>query len=421
MSDNLSTKSVIVYDNGTFVSVAERLAKDFGKVMYYSPCKSAFPQVKNALIGHGLRGVERINNFWDHIDEMDIAVFPDVMDGDIQLHLDSLGKKVFGSRKGEDMELNRDGMKEYMKELGLPVGHYEIVKGMDALRKYIKAHKNIWIKISTYRGDFETLQAKNYSYIQLKLDEIERELGAVKNEVEFICEDDLDDKVEVGYDGYCINGQFPNETMFGIEVKDLGYVGLMKPYKDLPEPVLNFNNVITPTMKAYGYKNFVSTEVRIGRDQIGFMNDFCGRTGSPPNELYQNMFTNFSQIVWEGAHGKCIDPIPENKWGVEVLIHCSWAEKNWLPIQFPEKYYDNLKFRDVCVINGQHYIIPQYVGLPEVGAIVATGDTLEAALSQVEEIADTIRGYYVEVPLNAIDKAKEEIEKLKTFGYDIFK
>jgi hypothetical protein len=174
-------------------------------------------------------------------------------------------------------------MKEYMKELGLPVGHYEIVKGMDALRKYIKAHKNIWIKISTYRGDFETLQAKNYSYIQLKLDEIERELGAVKNEVEFICEDDLDDKVEVGYDGYCINGQFPNETMFGIEVKDLGYVGLMKPYKDLPEPVLNFNNVITPTMKAYGYKNFVSTEVRIGRDQIGFMNYFCGRTGSPPN------------------------------------------------------------------------------------------------------------------------------------------
>ena len=419
--DNLKTKSIIVYDNGTFVSSAERLAKDFGRVMYYSPCKSAFPQKKLTLIGEGLRGVERINNFWDYIDDADCFFFPDVMDGDIQLHLESLGKKVFGSRKGEDMELDRTGMKEHMKALGLPVGKYEVVRGMDNLRKYVKGHKNTWIKINCFRGDFETLQAKNYDYISLKFDEIERELGASANEVDFICEDDLKDKVEIGYDGYSVDGIFPNKTMFGLEIKDLGYCGKMVDYKDIPEPVTHFNDVIAPTMKQYRYRNFFSTEVRVGKDKIGYMTDACTRTGSPPNELYQQMYSNFSDIVWQGANGKCIEPIPSGKWGVEVLIHCSWAEKNWLPIQFPEKYYDNIKLRDVMVLDGQHYIIPQYVGLPEVGAIVATGETLDDTLASVEEIADSIRGYYVEVPLNAIDKAKEEIEKLKSFGYDILK
>src|ERR1035437_3487355 len=418
--EDLSTKTAIIYDHGTFVSIAERLGKDFGRVLYYSECKSAFPQKKLTLPGYGLQNVERINNFWDYVPEADVFVFPDVMDGDIQVHLRDLGKQVFGSFKGEDMELNRQGMKEYMKELNLPVGHYEVVKGIDALRKYCKAHKNIWVKIDTYRGDFETLQAKNYAYIELKFDEIERELGAVKNEVEFICEDDLDNKVEMGYDGYCIDGKFPTQTLQGIEVKDLGYVGVMRPYNKLPEPVKHFNDVIVPTMKQYGYRNFFSTEVRIGKDKVGYMTDACCRTGSPPNELYQNMFTNFSQIVWEGAHGRCIDPIPQSKVGVEVLVHCSWAEKNWLPIQFPEKYYDNLKFRNVCVIEGQHYIVPQYVGLPEIGAIVATGETLDEALAEVEEIADSVRGYYVDVPLNAIDKAKEEIEKFKNLGYNLF-
>jgi hypothetical protein len=35
--ENLKTKSVLIYDYGTFTSLAERLGKDFGKVYYYSP------------------------------------------------------------------------------------------------------------------------------------------------------------------------------------------------------------------------------------------------------------------------------------------------------------------------------------------------------------------------------------------------
>jgi hypothetical protein len=95
------------------------------------------------LIGEGLSNVERVNNLFDYIDEVDVFVFPDIIDADLQLHLESLGKKVFGSRRGEELETNRAGMREYMKELKLPVGHYEIIKGVDALRLYLKDHKNV--------------------------------------------------------------------------------------------------------------------------------------------------------------------------------------------------------------------------------------------------------------------------------------
>jgi hypothetical protein len=69
-------------------------------------------------------------------------------------------------------------------------------------------------------------------------------------------EDSLENKVEIGYDGYCIDGKFPNSTVFGLEIKSLGYVGVFKDYKELPETVIDFNNKISEALKGYNYRNF---------------------------------------------------------------------------------------------------------------------------------------------------------------------
>jgi hypothetical protein len=417
---NYKTKSVLIYDHGTFVSVAERLAKDFGKVYYYSPWKSSFPQKKFTLIGDGIKGVERVNNYFDYINDVDLFVFPDLIDGDLQLHLESLGCKVWGSRKGEELELERVAMKKLIVKLGLPLGHYEVVKGVENLRTYLKEHKNIWIKVDCFRGDFETVKSINYEYISPKIDEIEANLGAFKNHVEFICEDDLPNRVELAYDGYTVDGQYPTKTLCGIEIKDLGYIGVCKDYKNLPDPVKEFNTKISPILKKYNYRNFFHPEMRIGKDKLGYVIDPAARFGSPPNEVYQELFTNLSDIIWNGAHGVCIDPIPQGKYAVEVLVHCNWAERNWLPVQFPSKYKDNIKFRNVTVIDNQYYIVPQYLGLPEIGAIVTMDDTIQGAMDKVNEIADEMKGYYIDIPCQSLDKATEEIEKLKSFGYNLF-
>lgn len=419
--NNLKDKTVIIYDNRQWVSLAERLAKEFGRVLYHSPWKDAFPQVRYSLIGTGLENVERINDFWDYVDEADLIIFPDLLDGDIQDHLINMGKKVWGSRRGDQLELNRSGLMKLQAKLKLPVIPFKEVKGMDALRSHIKSHKDQWIKTNCFRGDGETFKAPNYNFISLDLDNWDHQLGAWKTQQEFLCEEDTPDCVEIGFDGYCVDGQYPTKTMLGLEVKDLGYVCRMVDYKDIPEPVLKFNTAIAPYMKRWGYKNDISTEVRINKEKKGFMTDACCRIGSPPGELKQLMWTNYGEIMNEGANGNCIDPIAKDKYGVQLIIKCDWAKRNTLSVQFDEKYKDNIKLKSYMKLDDSYYVIPHEVGLAEIGSIVATGNTLEDACEKAEEVAEAVRASYIDIPFDALEKAQKELDKLKDFGYDIFK
>ena len=43
-----------------------------------------------------------------------------------------------------------------------------------------------------------------------------------------------------------------------------------------------------------------------------------------------------------------------------------------------------------------------------------------SGIEQVKEIADTVSGYYLKIPLEAFDQAQDEIEKLKSLGIDMF-
>jgi hypothetical protein len=416
---DFSNKTVLIVDNGLFTELAVTLSKSFGRVLYFFPWMGAFPKSNSMMIGTGIPGVERIRNFWDYTDEADLIVFPDIYAGDWQKQLVSQGKRVWGSRDGDELELYRKESKEHLKKIGLDIGKYAIIKGLDDLRKHLKDHKKQYVKVSTTRGDFETFYAKTYKLIEPRLDELELMLGAKKKGMEFIVEDAIEDAVEIGYDGFTVDGQFPNQSMCGIEIKDMGYVGYFKDYKDMPKQVIEVNSKISPTLKEYEYKNFFCCEMRITRDGTPWIIDPMTRFGSPPSELIMNMYTNLDEILWMGAEGVCVDPIPEAKFGAELLIHSTWADKNWQAVDFPMEIRDNIKFRNLTIIDGRYYVVPQSVGLPEIGAVVATGNTEKEAIDKVKELATQIEGYSIETYPDSLDKAGEEKEKLKQFGIEL--
>lgn len=418
----LSNKTVLVVDNGLFVSLAIRLAQDFDKVYYCCPSwVDAFPKMNKAMIGHGYDEIEVVDDvFGPHFDDIDLFVFPDVYFGQLQLSLEAEGHLVWGARMGEELELSRDATKVLMKELGLPVGPWEKVRGMEKLREFLKANKNQHVKVNKWRGILETFLSKDYRSVEPKLDEVEYNLGAFKSLIDFIVEEDLPDKVEIGVDAFTVDGQYPTKLLAGIEVKDVAYVGMFQDYAALPDELTEFDAKMAPTLKTYGYRGFYSTEVRTGKDRKGYMIDFCARAGSPPSEVYQEFYKNISEIIWDGANGKITDPIPEAKYAAELLIHSSWADKNFQPVDFPKDMNRFVKLRNTTKIKGRNYVIPQAVGLPEIGACIGFGNTLKAAMTMAQDVAAEIDGYYIRIPTESFEEAQQEIAKLEAFGIRMF-
>lgn len=411
----------LIVDNGLFVELAVTLGQQYGKVYYHVPSVSGFMKKNGPTIGEGLPGIEVVHDvFGPHFEEIDLFIFPDCYFGDLQIHLVSLGKRVWGARQGEKMELDRVWMKETMKKLGMPVGPYTVLKGMDALRAHLKSNKDQYVKISRYRGSFETFNAPDYKFIEPKLDEVEYALGAMKHDIELISEDALPDKFEIGSDMYCIDGQFPTKTLAGPEIKDEGFIGIFKPRSEMPEALTRFDKIMAPMLKEFQYRGFYSTEVRVGKDNVPYMIDHCSRAASPPNELYQAFYLNLGDIIWQGAGGVCIDPVPAGKFGAEALIHSSWADKNFLSLDIPDDIKPYVKLRNAMFTKGRYQIIPLSVGLPEIGAVIGFGDTMEAAIDMVKEISDQVKGYYVEIKVEAFERAQEEIAKGEEYGIKLF-
>lgn len=419
--ENLKEKTVLVVANPLFVSIAERLARDFGKCYLWVPFSGSFPTLNAGMVGTGLLGVEKVDSiFGDHFDEVDLFVFCDLYHAHEQVYLEELGKRVFGARHGEDLEIYREATKKKMEEMGLPVQPWKVVTGISALREHLKSHNDQHIKIDRWRGLTETFFSPTYEIVEPKLDELEHLLGGFKESMEFIVEEDLPDRVEVGIDAYCVDGEHPNSILCGIEVKDLGYVSEFVKWDSIPEPIRRFNEVMAPIFERFGYRGFMSTEVRIGNDRVPYMIDLCARAGSPPSELYQEFYENFSHIVWAGANGRIIEPKPAGKFGVQVVLKSNWASGHWQPVVFPEKYERNIKLFNCVVIEGKRFVVPLDEEMSEIGAVVGWGDTLEAAVEMVREAGESVEAYGLKFSIGPADAAQEQMAELDRLGVSPF-
>lgn len=416
MSEDFQDRCVLVYDKGIYVSWAERLARDFGKCYYYTPWKGSFPTSNNLLVGKGIPGVERVTDLWDVIDQVDLFVFPDVLDGDLQEHLRRMGKRVWGSGKAEELELYRWETKQLLKEIGLPVQPVKRIVGLQTLREYLMEHDDKAIKISLTRGDGETWVHENYDLSETKLDAMATHLGAKAAVQEFIVEDLIETDLEVGYDGYCIDGQFPELAMQGVEIKDQCLIDVVMNNDDLPEEVLLVNEKLSHVLKEYRMRGLFSTEIRVAKDGTPYLIDLTMRSPCPSGEIAQEIFENWAEIMWHGAEGVLIQPVPVNKWGAEVILESSFADKHWQPIYYPEKIANSVKLFHHTVIDGKDYVVPQESELEEIGAVVGLGDSIEEAIEACTENVEQVQGFKLEAHTDALAKAKKEIDEAEEKG-----
>jgi hypothetical protein len=413
---DFARNTVLVVDQGLYVHVAERLAESFGRVLYYcNGWRSAFPVSERFNIGAGLEGVERVANLWEHVESADLIVFPDTYFGGEQVFLRRQGKRVWGSGNAELLELHRDELKTVLKGAGLPVGPYKIVTGIDALRDYLKENPGVYVKGNVFRGDVETFRNSNWIVTQPLLDDLASRLGPRQSSTVFVVEDPIEG-VEAGYDGVCIDGQFPSTACFGYEAKDAGYVGKVVDYAELPDALREVNSRLAPALAALGCRSFFSTEIRVGPDRRPYLMDPAMRAGSPPSEAYIELFANWDEVIWAGAQGEVTELRPVAGYAAEIILRSEWAREHFLALDIPGSIRRFVKIHGHCRIEGRDYAAP--LGIREVGAAIGLGDSLEEAVGAALEHAEAVQGLELEFDRNALDAAMDAVEQGRQFGID---
>lgn len=419
---NLHEKTAVVIDNGIYFEFALQLARAFKKTYYFCEYHSAYPGIDKAAVGneyvngHALHTFDgasicRITELWDIIEEVDIAVFPDVGNGDLAEYLRRQGKLVFGSGRGEVLELGRMKAKSLLGEQSLPTHPYEAIIGTKALREALSAPGSRYVKISKYRGVFETFHHTHPEQTGIWINDIEQRLGKLAEIVHFMVEDPLEADVEVGGDSYTMEGQFPKHCLAGTEIKDLGYCGKIFPYDKQPESVLRTDVGLARIFRNLGYRGFYSTEIRETPSGDAHLIDFTARMPLPPGFLYPLMWGNIADIVWGVASGEMVDPEIKAEYGMMVMLYSPWYKNHMLHVAFPEEYRQNIQLLLPVKIDGEYYCISEY-DMDEFGAVSVVGNSIEECVQQAEKILKTIEAYQFTYDVNVMEKATAAFETM---------
>lgn len=197
---SVSSQTCVVLDHGMFLELALRLGRDMKKVYYACPWAEAMARYEKRKIGEGYDEIERVEDFYDVIDECDFAVWPDVYHGAEQRFLKDLGIPIWGSLGADDLECRKLAFKRLQEKVGAAIADYEVIDGLDGLRDHCRSVEgDRWIKMTTqYRGNCETFHHRNYISSRATLDRIGMEFGICQDELRFISEKPIKSEFEGG-------------------------------------------------------------------------------------------------------------------------------------------------------------------------------------------------------------------------------
>lgn len=409
--DDLSTKKALVIDFGTFLSVPHRLAKDFGKVYYYTPWQSGFPLYTDSMIGTGYPDIEHVLDFWHLINDVDLIYFPEVSYGEMQQFLVDKGYNVWGSRLAQKLEMDRYFWIETLKKLGLHAPDTRKVIGIDKLVKILKDEKDLYIKTNDKnRGQFETFHHVNWNTTRPLIEKITYELGPGKNDFDFIVQKPIAGKFEFGFDTWFDSSQkdpWAETLMEGYEIKELGYVCRIIKHTELPKEVLEILKKITPILKEYGYTGNLSAEFRKDEDNNWYFTDPCLRCANPATATMMTMCSNYSQVIMNK-----VKPEWKAKFGVEITINSEFLENNFGDLSIPDDVNKWVNRINSCIADGSEWNVPNGKR-DSYGSLVAMGDDVDSMMKDLKQRADKIEGYKIEVGMDKINEAAEFLKKLK--------
>src|ERR1035437_10221407 len=396
---------ILVVDHGLCTEAAIKLAEDGHTVGYHTPAYAlAFPKCVNSAMGLGLKGLERVDNFWSAVDRADLIVSFDTFSQDELDYCLKHKKPIFGPGPAENLEHDRAKTKTWLKTKGLPVGPYTVCHGMTELIHTLKTTKDVWVKIDRFRGDVETFHHKDWLTTRNNiLGPLLSSFGPYGEKIDFILEEPIESDIEVGFDGFVIKGDIAMPGLIGFEDKDKSYIGRVVHESDIPEPLCVVNDALEDYFTDLETSSLFSTEIRIGKDGKGYLIDPCIRAPHPPLAVELEMYGNFADLV-TGANDTNNVPDMLDQYGCAVEIYSSESSEHWLRLDFDYKYRDQIKLQQACMIDGVFYSLP---GSFIVATVVGTSSTVDKAIAECCKALETFKCEGMHHDINSLHKIKD--------------
>jgi hypothetical protein len=407
-------------DHGVFFGLAQQLSRTYKRVLYHnSGWERGSSSTRDGTVGDGFDEVELCMDIWKMKDDIDLFIFPDVEHSGLQLELESQGKLVWGSRDGDSIELLRKKFLDVIESVGLEVPKYEIVKGLSNLRTVLKNTEDKYIKISRWRADMETWHHINYELSRGELDKLAMKWGPLQDEIQFLVFDPIETDLEVGYDGYNIDGWFPNTAVHGIEKKSKGYIGAIQDYDDLPEQVREVNEKMSPVLKKFRYRNFLSTEIRIQPDSFKFI-DPTQRAGNPSGDAQFLLYKkNLPEIILAGAAGEVVEPEVDKKFCAQVMITHEDPVDQWREIQVPDEVSEYVRLFSPVKVGDVIGISPSSNTGTTIGSVLGEGDTIEEAIEHVKSNAEKLKHNHIDINTDCLMDVLKDIQSARDQGVEM--
>lgn len=372
-----------VVDNGLFLPLALKLAPSFKRMLYWSEWQEGFPTVNKWIIGHEFEGIDRVDEIWTRKNEIDLFIFPDIYRSALQLELESQGKLVFGSRLGDRLETSRGYFLKVLDEVGLPVPKFEEVTGLTELRAVLHDREDVYLKMSKYRGSFETCHWRNWREDEGLLDAWAVKFGPLKDLLTFYVLDALETDLELGVDTFCIDGKFPHQMLHGLEAKDKGYLGGVMNRDDLPQQLRDVMYAFGPVIGKERYRNAFSAEVRVVEGTGYFIDPTC-RFPVPGSGAEMELIGNLPEIIVAGAAGELVEPEMTAQFAAECVLTFKGEKHSWRVVDFPESVKPFVKCGDSCEVDGRICFPPDEKHDEEIGWIFSTGNTIEETVETMK-------------------------------------
>lgn len=415
MPEDLSNKTAIFYDvAGDYCQVAEAIAPEYGRLLYFVPWEGAFSTATGLIPGIGLDNIERCTDFFEHLDDADIAIFADVGNYGLQSWLRRQGMPVFGCGEGGKYETDRALLKQMCAEVGIQTAVAVPVRGVTALREILEEHDNLYVKISYLRGTFESFKHRSWLHTKDKFNRIAADLGPYAEFADFLIEvpieDDGDDAcVEIGFDSYCADGRFPDEMLFGYEAKDAGFLGRVG---RLPTRMADVRDRLGIAMAKVAYRGPLSTETRETKTGSHLI-DLTARLPSPPSELQSKLITNLGEVFWDVAHGRVPTPNYRYRYGAQIVLKSTTFAEHPIPLEIDQPGL--VAIHGHCIVNGQDYAV-SVSEIEEMAGAIGMGDNLADTIAMAYEVAEGVVGDGVKYDSGVLQKALECVAQGEGMG-----